>query len=105
KEVAPGVTRVAVLRDLTIGIAFLAAIQAVAPALGVELTPIGIRDAVDVERAVTAFARGSTDGMIVPPSTVALARTDRHGGSAAPTTRSLWIPLHGRRRWPDLLWG
>jgi len=45
----------------------LAAIQAVAPALGVELTPIGIRDAVEVERAVTAFARGSTDGMIVPP--------------------------------------
>jgi len=67
KEVAPGVTRVAVVRDLTIGIAYLAAIQAVAPALGVELTPIGIRDAVEVERAVTAFARGSTDGMIVPP--------------------------------------
>ena len=48
KEVAPGVTRVAVVRDLTIGIAYLAAIQAVAPALGVELTPIGIRDAVEV---------------------------------------------------------
>ena len=57
KEVAPGVTRVAVLRDLTIGIAQLAAIQAVAPALGVELTPIGVRDAVEIERAVTAFAR------------------------------------------------
>src|SRR5215470_15765087 len=76
KEVAPGVTRVAVLRDLTIGIAQLAAIQAVAPALGVELTPIGIRDAGEVERAVTAFARGSTDGMIVPPSTLALAHRD-----------------------------
>jgi putative ABC transport system substrate-binding protein len=72
KEVAPGVTRVAVLRDLTIGIAQLAAIQAVAPALGVELSPIGIRDAVEVERAVTAFARGSTDGMIVVASTPAL---------------------------------
>jgi putative ABC transport system substrate-binding protein len=72
KEVAPSVTRVAVLRDLTIGIAQLAAIQAVAPALGVELTPIGIRDAVDIERAVTAFARGSTDGMIVVASTLAL---------------------------------
>src|SRR5262245_36406549 len=76
KEVAPGVTRVAVLRDLTIGIGYLAAIQAVAPALGVELTPIGIRDAVEVERAVTAFARGSTDGMIVPPSTLALAHRE-----------------------------
>jgi putative tryptophan/tyrosine transport system substrate-binding protein len=76
KEVAPGVTRVAVLRDLTIGIGLLAAIQAVAPALGVELTPIGIRDAVQVERAVTAFARGSTDGMIVTPNTPALAHRE-----------------------------
>src|SRR5215510_3842862 len=76
KEVAPGVTRVAVLRDLTIGIAQLAAIQVVAPALGVELTPIGIRDAVEVERAVTTFARGSTDGMIVTASTLALAHRE-----------------------------
>jgi putative ABC transport system substrate-binding protein len=70
------VTRVAVLRDLTIGTAFLAAIQAVAPALGVELTPIVIRDAVEVERAVAAFARGSTDGMIVTPSTLALVHRE-----------------------------
>jgi putative ABC transport system substrate-binding protein len=54
----------------------LAAIQAVAPALGVELTPIGIRDAGEVERAVTAFARGSTDGMIVTPSTLHLAHRE-----------------------------
>jgi len=83
KEVAPGVTRVAVVRDLTIGIAYLAAIQAVAPAQGVELTPIGIRDAVEVERAVTAFARGSTDGMIVTPSTLALAHRERIAAVAA----------------------
>ena len=76
KEIAPRVTRVAVLRDLTIGISQLAAIQAVAPALGVELTPIGIRDAAEVERGVTAFARGSTDGMIVTPSTLALAHRE-----------------------------
>ena len=57
KEVAPGVTRVAVLRDLTIGIAFLAAMQAVAPALGVELTSIVIRDPVEVERADSIRAR------------------------------------------------
>jgi putative tryptophan/tyrosine transport system substrate-binding protein len=72
KEVAPGVTRVAVLRDLTIGIGHLAAIQAVAPGLGVELTPIGLRDAHEIERAIAAFARGSNDGMIVPPTTSAL---------------------------------
>ena len=40
------------------------------------MTPIGIRDAVEIERAVTAFARGSTDGMIVPPSTLALAHRE-----------------------------
>jgi putative ABC transport system substrate-binding protein len=45
---------VAVLRDLTIGIAQLAAIQAVAPALGVELTPIGVRDAGEIEHGITA---------------------------------------------------
>ena len=76
KEVAPGVTRVAVLRDLTIGIGYLAAIQAVAPALGVELTPIGLRDAHEIERAMAAFARGSTNGMIVTPSTLALAHRE-----------------------------
>jgi putative ABC transport system substrate-binding protein len=53
-----------------------AAIQAVAPALGVELTPIGIRDAGEFERAVTAFARGSTDGMIVTASTLALVHRE-----------------------------
>jgi putative tryptophan/tyrosine transport system substrate-binding protein len=76
KEIAPHVTRVAVLRDLTIGIGQLAAIQAVAPALGVELTPLGLRDANEIERGVTAFARGSNDGMIVPPSTLALAHRE-----------------------------
>jgi putative tryptophan/tyrosine transport system substrate-binding protein len=76
KEIAPHVTRVAVLRDLTIGIGQLAAIQAVAPALGVELTPLGLPDANEIERAVTAFARGSNDGMIVPPSTLALAHRE-----------------------------
>jgi putative ABC transport system substrate-binding protein len=83
KEIVPRVTRVAVLRDLTIGIGYLAAIQAVAPALGVELTPIGIRDAGEVERAVTTFARGSTDGMIVTPSTLALAHRELIAAVAA----------------------
>jgi ABC-type uncharacterized transport system substrate-binding protein len=54
----------------------LAAIQVVAPALGVELTPIGIRDAGEIEHGITAFARGSTDGMIVTASTPALAHRE-----------------------------
>ena len=58
KQVAPGTTRAAVLRDPTIasGIGQFAAIQAVAPSLGVELTPVDVRDAPEIERAVTAFA-------------------------------------------------
>jgi putative ABC transport system substrate-binding protein len=67
KEIAPRVTRVAVLRDPAIasGIGQLAAIQAVAPALGVELHPVGVRDLGEIERAVAAFARSSNGGLIV----------------------------------------
>ena len=72
KEIAPGVRRVAVLRDLAIGIAQLAAIQAVAPSFGVELSVIGVRDADQIESAVAAFARSPNGGMIVTTSTSAL---------------------------------
>jgi putative ABC transport system substrate-binding protein len=67
KQIAPRVMRVAVLRDpsLTSGTAMLAAIQAVAPAFGVELSPVDVRDADEIERVVTAFARGTNDGLIV----------------------------------------
>ena len=72
KEIAPRVTRVAVLRDLTIGPAFLSAIQAVAPSFNVELSVVGVRDASEIERSVTAFARSSNGGMVVTASTSAL---------------------------------
>ena len=72
KEIAPGVRRVAVLRDLAIGIAQLAAIQAVAPSFGVELSVIGVRDADEIESAVAAFARSPNGGLIVTMSTSAL---------------------------------
>jgi putative ABC transport system substrate-binding protein len=73
KQIAPRVTRVAVMRDpsLTSGTAMLAAIQAVAPSFGVELIPVDVRDAGEIERAVTAFARGSNDGLIVVPNPTA----------------------------------
>ena len=63
-------TRVAVLRDAAIaaGIGQFAAIQAVAPSLGVELSPIDNRDGPEIERAVTAFARFGNSGLIVTPS-------------------------------------
>ena len=59
KEIAPGVKRAAVLRDPAIasGIGQFAVIQSVAPSLGVEVSPINVRDPGEIERAVTAFAR------------------------------------------------
>ena len=67
KEIAPGVTRVAVLRDpaTPTGIGQFAVIQSVAPSLGVEVIPINVRDAPEVERAVAAFGRSGNSGLIV----------------------------------------
>jgi putative ABC transport system substrate-binding protein len=67
KEVAPGVTRVAVLREpgLTAAIAQFAALQAVAPSLRMELVPLNMREAGEIERMLAAFTRSSTDGLIV----------------------------------------
>ncbi len=66
KEIAPGVTRAAVLRDAAIpsGIGQFAVIQSVAPSVGVEVSPINLRDAGEIERAVTAFARAANGGLI-----------------------------------------
>jgi putative ABC transport system substrate-binding protein len=78
KQIAPPVTRAAVLRDPTIasGIGQFAAVQAVAPSLGVELSPVDVRDAGEIERAVTAFARSSNGGLIVTASALATRHRD-----------------------------
>jgi putative tryptophan/tyrosine transport system substrate-binding protein len=70
KEIAPMVTRVAVMRDSAIAsqIGMFGGIQSVAPSLGVELRPIDIRDAGEMERAVVAFAGEPNVGLIVTPS-------------------------------------
>ena len=70
KEIAPSVTRAAILRDpgITAGIGQWGAIQTVAPLLGVELRPVDVRDATEIERAVTTFGRGSNGGLIVTGS-------------------------------------
>jgi ABC-type uncharacterized transport system substrate-binding protein len=67
KQIAPGVTRAAVLRDqaTAAGIGQFAAIQSVAQSIGLELTPIGVRDVAEIERRVTAFARSANGGLIV----------------------------------------
>jgi len=78
KEIAPGVTRVAVLRDsaLAAGSGQLGAIQSVAPSFKVELRPIDVRDVGEIERALAAFARASNGGLIVTGSSLAVVHRD-----------------------------
>ena len=74
KEIAPRVTRVAVLRDpaAAAGTGQLGAIQSVAPSFGVELSPVNVRDTGEIERALSAFARTPNGGLIVTASPLAL---------------------------------
>ena len=91
KEIAPNLTRIAILRDpaLAAGIGQFAAIQAMAPSsFGVELSPIDVRDGGEIERDVATFARESNGGLIVTAS------------SAAAVHRELIIMLAARHRLP-----
>ena len=78
KEIVPGVTRAAVLRDTAIptGIGQFAVIQSVARSVGVEVSSLNMRDTDEIERAVRAFAGSSNGGLIVAGS--ALANVQRH---------------------------
>jgi ABC-type uncharacterized transport system substrate-binding protein len=90
KQTAPGVTRAAVLRDASqgSGTSQFAAIQAVAPSLSVEVNPVNMRDAGEIERAVTTFARSPGGGLIVT------------AGAAATRHRDLIIALAARHKLP-----
>jgi putative ABC transport system substrate-binding protein len=92
KEIAPGVTRVAVLRDTAVGsgVGQYAIIQAVAPSLGVELRPIDMRDAGEIERAVAAFAHVPNSGLIIV------------GAPSLVVHRNLIITLAARYRLPAI---
>jgi len=78
KEVAPHVTRVAVLRDPTIpaGIGQTGAIQSVAPSLGVQVSPVGVRDSGEIERSISAFAREANGGLIVLGAPLAIMQRE-----------------------------
>jgi putative tryptophan/tyrosine transport system substrate-binding protein len=90
KEIAPGTTRAAVLRDPTItaGIGQFAIIQSVATSLGVEVSSINVRDAAEIERAVAAFARSPNVGLVVTTSALSALH------------RELIITLAARHRLP-----
>jgi ABC-type uncharacterized transport system substrate-binding protein len=70
KEIAPSVTRAAVLRDpdISAGVGQFAVIQAVAPAIGIDVRPINVSDAVEIERSINTFARVANGGLVVTAS-------------------------------------
>jgi putative ABC transport system substrate-binding protein len=78
KEIAPSVTRAGVLPDpaMAAGTGQFGALQSVAPSFGVELSPVNVRDAGEIERVVTAFARSSNGGLIVTASPLATLHRD-----------------------------
>ena len=94
KQIMPGVTRAAVFRDATLsnGMAQFGAIQAVAPSLKVEVIPVNMRDAGEIEQSVKTFARAPNGGLIVTAGVAAL----RH--------RDLIITLAARHKLPAVYW-
>src|SRR5262245_23672652 len=92
KEMAPGIKRVAVLRDLAlaVGAGQYGAIQSVAPSFGVELKPVNIRDPAEIERGIAAFAASTDGGIIVTGSPLAV------------THRELIITLATRHKLPAI---
>jgi putative ABC transport system substrate-binding protein len=90
KEIAPGVTRVAVARDAAIssGMGQWGAIQSAAPSVGVEVIPVNVRDAPEIERAIAAFARSPNGGLIVT------------GSALAAFHRNLLVALAARHKLP-----
>jgi putative ABC transport system substrate-binding protein len=94
KEIAPGVTRVAVLRDATqgSGTSQFGVIQAMAPSLKVEVIPINLHDAGEIERAAATFARSASGGLIMTSS------------AAAIRYRELIITLAARHKLPAVYW-
>jgi putative tryptophan/tyrosine transport system substrate-binding protein len=85
KEIAPGVRQVAVLRDagLSVGAGQFGAMQSVAPSFGVELRPIDVLDAPEIERAITAFARSANGGLVVTGSALAVTHRETIAALAA----------------------
>jgi ABC-type uncharacterized transport system substrate-binding protein len=85
KEIAPGRKRAAVIRDaaLTAGIGQFAVIQAVAPAAGIEVSAIGLRDASEIDRGVAKFAKSPNGGLIVTASALSTVHRELIIGLAA----------------------
>ena len=85
KEIAPSVRRAAVIRDPAVaaGLGQFAAIQAIAPSLGLEVTPVNLGHVPDIERTIAAFARSPNVGLVVIGSASTVAHRDLIAGLAA----------------------
>jgi putative ABC transport system substrate-binding protein len=94
RQIAPGVKRVAVLRDaaITAGIGQFGAIQSAAPSHGIEVGPVNVRDRGEIERSIAAFASSSNGGLVVTGS----AQTFIH--------RDLIVALAARHKLPAVYW-
>jgi ABC-type uncharacterized transport system substrate-binding protein len=94
KQIAPGVTRAAVLRDPInpAGIGQFAVIQAMAPSLGIDVSAINVRDAREIERAIAAFANSTNGGLVVTASPLTVIHRD------------LIITLAARHKLPTVYW-
>ena len=108
KEIAPGVKRAAVLRDAasTSGIGQFAVIQYVAPSVGMEVSPIDLRDPGEIERAVTAFARSPDGGLILTAGCVIGGSSQSDHYACGPAQAACGLLQRGlcHRRRADLLW-
>src|SRR5262245_44916996 len=91
KEIAPSVTRVAVIRDpdLSIGAGQFSAVQTAAPSFGIEARPVNVRDPGEIERVIAAFARSGNGGLIVT--------RERVGGGSSPCPDQLGRPAQPAR--------
>src|SRR3954469_3600828 len=94
KQIAPRVTRVAVVRDPTIasGIGQFGAIQSAAPSLGMQAVAVNVRDAGDIERDIAAIARSPNGGLVVTASPLSLIH------------RELMVALAARHKLPAVYW-
>jgi ABC-type uncharacterized transport system substrate-binding protein len=94
KEIAPRITRVAVIRDTldAAGLGVYGAIQSVAAPLGVEMTPLNVRNTTEMERSIETLVRSATSGLVVPGSAFAIVQRD------------LIVALAARHKLPSVYW-
>ena len=107
KQIAPQVRRVGVVHvpEITANVAFIRVADATSKPLGITVTGLGVRDAADIDRVLTEFAREPNGGLIVTPSPLTATKRDVIIANAAKLNYcDVFIPVLCRERRPGLLW-